>query len=306
MRARRALLQPEDVGLVAGSRRRVEGLRREEVAILAGISPEYYLRLEQGRDTNPSRQVVAALAKALKLDADAAAYLDLIARATNLTKRHRVEKPNPDIQAMIDMWPRTAAYLQGGSFTVLASNPLAAALSRHFWIGANPMRAAFLESDMRRLYRDWEAMTAKAVPFLRSVVVERDDDPAVQELIGELSLRSDRFRTLWARHDVKVDDRGDTLFLHPQVGPLDLRFQKFLLPDSRQILVTYHAQPGSASERAFTMLAESARADKGVGATLHRDPLPLFGKHADPVPDSTRKTSVWVHRAQTVTIEVST
>ncbi len=263
LRARRAQLQPEDVGLVAGSRRRVEGLRREEVAILAGISPEYYLRLEQGRDVNPSPQVVAALAEALGLDPDAAAYLDLIARGTSVKKRRRQEQPSRDVQAMIDMWPRTAAYLQGRSFTVLASNAVAAALSRHFRIGANPMRAAFLEADMRTLYRDWEGMTAKAVPFLRSVVADRDDDPSVRELIGELSVRSDRFRTLWARYDVKVQDRGTTLFLHPRVGPLDLRFQKFVLPDARQILVTYHAEPGGPSEDAFTTLAEFAHADNG-------------------------------------------
>lgn len=259
LRARRAQLQPEDVGLVAGTRRRVEGLRREEVAMLAGISPEYYLRLEQGRDQHPSDQVLAALAAALRLDVDGTAYLETIARpARPLTKRARGEKVGPHVQTLIDGWPTTAAYVQGRSFTVLAANPIAVALTPHFAVGANPLRAAFLEADMRTLYRDWEAMTAKTVPFLRSVIAGHDADPQVEALIGELRLRSERFRSLWARHDVKIRDEGVTKFDHPQVGPLDLRFQKFVLPESEQLLVTYHAEPGSPSESPFRRLAAFA------------------------------------------------
>jgi hypothetical protein len=165
---------------------------------------------------------------------------------------------SPHVQALIDGWPRTAAYVQGQSFTVLAANPLASALSRHFAVGANPVRAVFLAPDMRLLYRDWDAITAKTVPFLRSVVAGREDDPVVAALIGELSLRSERFRSLWSRHDVKVKDEGLTQLNHPQVGPLDLRYLKFVLPETGQLMVTYHSEPGAPSENAFHMLADLA------------------------------------------------
>ena len=259
LRARRAQLRPEDVGLPAGTRRRVEGLRREEVALLAGISPEYYLRLEQGRDQHPSDQVLAALAGALRLDADGTAYLETIAHPVrSASRKARAEKVSPHVQALIDGWPVTAAYVQGRRFIVLAANPLAVALSRHFAVGASPLRAAFLAPEMHTLYRDWDEMTARTVPFMRSVVAGHEGDPEVAALIGELSLRSERFRTLWARHDVKIRDDGPTKFDHPQVGPLDLRFQKFVLPESDQLLVTYHAEPGSPSVDPFRMLARAA------------------------------------------------
>lgn len=266
LRARRAQLQPEDVGLQATTRRRVQGLRREEVAMLAGISAEYYLRLEQGRDLHPSDQVLASLARALCLDSEATAYLHTIARPTTVPmRRSHPEVVSPHVVSLIDGWPYTAAYVQGHSFTVLASNRLAAALSPHFATGANPLRAAFLSPDMRTLYRDWDAMTAKAVPFLRSVVAGRDDDPRVTKLVGELSIHSERFRTLWAKHDVKVRDEGVTQLDHPQVGPIDLRFQKFVLPESEHLLVTYHAEPGSPSHDAFRMLAEFASDPDAAG-----------------------------------------
>lgn len=266
LRARRAQLKPQDVGFAADPHRRVPGLRREEVAILAGISPEYYVRLEQGRDVNPSAQIVTALARALCLDDEATAYLGILSGRTisrhgahrHGTAEHREhdETANPDIQTMIDTWPLTAAYVQGRTFTVLAANSLATRLRPHFDVGANPMRAAFLAPDMRELYRDWDHMTTKAVAFLRSSVATKEDDPAVDDLVEELRAHSPQFRTLWARHDVKIRDRGDTLFRHPKVGSLDLRFQKFILPESEAVLVTYHARPGSPSEASLQTLAD--------------------------------------------------
>ena len=122
--------------------------------MLASISPEYYLRLEQGRDHRPSREVLIALATALRLDADGIAYLDALARPTMPTRRPaRDERPSTHVQSLIDGWPLTAAYLQGSRFTVLAANRLAAAISPHFQVGACPIRAAFLAGDMRTLYR---------------------------------------------------------------------------------------------------------------------------------------------------------
>jgi transcriptional regulator with XRE-family HTH domain len=234
--------------------------------MLAGISPEYYLRLEQGRELRPSDQVLAALARALRLDADGTGYLEAVGRpARRAVKRPPPGKASPHVQALIDGWPATAAYVHGGGFTVVAANALAAALTRHFAVGASPLRAAFLSPDMRLLYRDWDEMTAKTVSFLRSLVAGREGDPGVAALIGELSTGSERFRTLWARHDVKVRDEGVTQLLHPLVGPLDLRFQKFILPESDQLLVTYHVDPGSPSQDAFRKLADLAREHAAAG-----------------------------------------
>lgn len=256
LRTRRQLVRPADVGLPAGTRRRVAGLRREEVALLAGISVEYYLRLEQGRDRHPSDQVVASIARALQLDPDAAAYLHSLARPQPPKRRRapRPERVSENIRNLIDNWTTTPAYVHGRDLTVLAANPLAVALSPSYAPGANSLRAAFLEPEMRIFYRDWDTMTAKAVPYLRSVLGSEIDDPRLARLIGELSLRSERFRTLWARHDVRHQTSGQSRLLHPQVGPLDLRYEKLALPGTGQMLITYHAEPGSESEQRLRLL----------------------------------------------------
>ncbi|HWO59220.1 MAG TPA: helix-turn-helix transcriptional regulator [Umezawaea sp.] len=256
LRARRELVRPTDVGLPAGERRRVPGLRREEVALLAGISAEYYLRLEQGRDQHPSDQVLASIASALRLDTEASAYLHALAHPVPPKRRWapKAEKVSTSVRNLIDNWTTTPAYVQGRTMTVLAANPLATALSPFFAPGANTLRAAFLEPGMRSFYRDWDGMTAKVVPYLRSVLGSEADDPRLVTLIGELSLHSERFRTLWARHDVRQKSSGLTELLHPQVGPLDLRYEKLVLPESGQVLITYHADPGSPSEERLRLL----------------------------------------------------
>jgi transcriptional regulator with XRE-family HTH domain len=258
LRARRELIRPGEVRLPEGERRRVPGLRREEVALLAGISAEYYLRLEQGRDHHPSDQVLDSIANALRLDTEAAAYLHGLARPVPPKRRRptRPEKVSTSVRNLIANWTTTPAYVHGRSGDVLAANPLASALSPHYAPGANPLRAAFLEPEMRVFYRDWDGMTAKAVPYLRAVA--DIDDPRLISLIGELSLRSDRFRTLWARHDVREKTSGLTLLLHPQVGPLDLQYEKLALPGAGQMLITYHAEPGSESEERLRLLATLA------------------------------------------------
>jgi transcriptional regulator with XRE-family HTH domain len=254
LRARRELVKPADVGLPDGDRRRVEGLRREEVAMLAGISAEYYLRLEQGRDHQPSDQVLEGLARALQLDDDAAIYLRELARPQPRRRRRPVpDRCDPAVQALIDGWPVTAAFVASRNMTILASNPVARALSRFFAPGENIMRAAFLEPELRTLYRDWEMLTTRIVPFVRAVLGAEPPDEELAELIGELGV-SEQFRTLWARHDVKHRFNGPTGFYHPQVGPLDLHYTILHLPDQRQILVTYHAEPGSPSEERLRLL----------------------------------------------------
>ncbi|MEU3984435.1 helix-turn-helix domain-containing protein [Streptomyces sp. NPDC026672] len=276
LRARRERLRPEEFGLPAGGRRRTPGLRREEVAHLAGISPEYYMRLEQGRDRHPSEQVLESIAHALRFDRNEEAYLHDLARPGRPRRRRgsRAERVGDGVRALIDSWPLTPAVVQGPYLTTLAANRLAVALSPYFAQGVNTLRAAFLEPEMREFYRDWDAMTAKAVAQLRTLIGGgHEDDPRLAALIGELSLRSDRFRTLWARRDVRHTTSGVTLLRHPLVGDLDLRYEKFApLAAPGQILVTYHAPPGTDSHERLLLLAQLATPATEPSRTAAPDP----------------------------------
>jgi transcriptional regulator with XRE-family HTH domain len=259
LRARREVVRPEDAGLPGfGTRRRVPGLRREEVALLAGVSTDYYVRLEQGRDQHPSQQVLDALARALQLDDDATAYLHRLATppARRRRKSPRSEKVPARIVQLIESWGETPAYVQGRYMDVLAVNPLATALAPFCVVGENLVRAAFLDPRVRDMYEDWERATETTVAGLRALVGPDVDDPRLNELVGELSVRSERFRQLWARHDVRPKRSGTTRLEHPVVGPLELSYEKLLIPDAdRQTLVVYHAEPGSPSAQAIALLA---------------------------------------------------
>jgi transcriptional regulator with XRE-family HTH domain len=258
LKVRRERLRPEDVGLPGGSRRRVPGLRREEVALLAGISVEYYLRLEQGRDRHPSDQVLDSLARALQLDTDAETYLKKLTAPAKPVRRRaaRPEQVSAGVQSLIASWTTTPALVHGRYMSTLAANPLAVALSPFFAPGINTLRAAFLEPEMREFYVDWEDMTAKAVAYLRSIIVPNVDDPELVALIGDLSLHSPRFRTLWAKQDVRQKSSGTTRFNHPQVGPLTLNYEKLALPGTpTQMLITYHAAPGTPSHEKLELLS---------------------------------------------------
>ncbi|MCS0602927.1 helix-turn-helix transcriptional regulator [Streptomyces sp. LP11] len=256
LRARRARISPEQAGLPVGERRRVPGLRREEVAQLAGISPEYYLRLEQGRNLNPSDQILAGIAAALQLDEDAVAYLHRLAHPAPPARRRRARARGDqgDLQPLLDSWPATPAYAQGPGGRVVAANRLATLLCPFFAVGHNPLRAAFLEPEMRSLYPQWDDMTAKAVSGLRAMLDLDDADPELLETIGELTVASDRFSTLWARREVRRRDTGRTRFDHPVVGPLDLRYEKLSRPQTRQLVVVYHADPDSVSAERLLLL----------------------------------------------------
>jgi transcriptional regulator with XRE-family HTH domain len=258
LRARRELVQPGAVGIPDLGNRRVPGLRREEVAFLAGVSSDYYVRLEQGRDRHPSEQVLLSIATALQLDDEASAYLLQLAKPGS-RRRSRPRRPETvadGISTLIDSWPLTPAYVHGRYMDVLAANRLAIALSPFNTPGSNNMIAAFLEPELRELHTDWEAMTARIVPYLRSITGAEVDDPRLVEIVGELSLRSERFRKLWARQDVKHKSSGTSTLQHPQVGPLELRYEKFLVPGADgQTLVTYHALPGSDTEERLRLLA---------------------------------------------------
>lgn len=261
LRARRELVRPEDVGLPDLGRRRVPGLRREELAMLAGISTDYYLRLEQGRDQHPSENVLDALGAALRLDDDATAYLHELARPAPRRRRssRRCERAPTGIRQLVASWTDTPAYVQGRLMDVLAANPLATALSPVYVPGVNLLRAAFLDHAVRDLYRDWDAITARMVAGLRALIGPDVDDPGLAQLVGELSVRSERFRRLWARQDVKPRASGISCLDHPQVGPLELRYEKLAISATDgQVLVIYHAEPGSASAQGLALLASIA------------------------------------------------
>ncbi|MCW2529948.1 MAG: Helix-turn-helix protein [Pseudonocardiales bacterium] len=263
LRARRELLTPIAAGLPGGGHRRVPGLRREEVAMLAGISVDYYLRLEQGRDQHPSEQVLDGIAVALQLDGEARAYLHALARPAPAGRRRhrRPERVSESVHQLIDSWTLTPAYVQGRYLDTLAANAIATALSPFHAPGVNALRAAFLEPEMREFYRDWDEVTARVVPYLRSIAGPDVDDPRLTELVGELSVRSERFRTLWARHDVLLKTSGTSHIMHPLVGPLDLHYEKFGLPGTdRQMLITYHAEPASESHEKLQLLSATITA----------------------------------------------
>jgi transcriptional regulator with XRE-family HTH domain len=263
LRARRALVRPEDAGLTTVGRRRVPGLRRAELATLAGISSDYYLRLEQGHDQHPSPQVIDAVARALQLDEDATAYLHVLAQPEAAARRRaQVEHAPPSIEQLIAAWPGTPAFVQNRHLDVLAVNALASALSPVFSPGVNLVRATFLDPRARRLLSsDQDGAEARAVARLRALAGPDAGDPRLVELVGELSARSDRFRRLWARHDVEVAAFPARTFSHPLVGPLELQAEWLAVTGAEgQFLVVYHAAPGSPSEQALTRLARLAAA----------------------------------------------
>jgi transcriptional regulator with XRE-family HTH domain len=252
LRTRRARLQPEDVGLPAHGRRRVPGLRREELAQLAGVSVDYYVRLEQGRDIHPSDQVLDAIAGALRLDEDERNHFHALVRPRPRARRRRPERVRPTLQRLLDRMG-VPAMIIGRRMDVLAFNALAGALTAGFR-ERNMLRHVFLDESARDLYPDWDAVAAETVGFLRLAAGEDPDDAQLIELVGELSVRSEDFRRLWARHDVRSKTFGVKRFEHPQVGPIELNYECLQAPDSDQVMVTYTAAPGSASETALALL----------------------------------------------------
>ncbi|WP_163508239.1 helix-turn-helix transcriptional regulator [Fodinicola acaciae] len=252
LRARRDLVQPEDVGIVAGARRRVPGLRREELAMLAGISSDYYLRLEQGRDQHPSDQVLDALADALRLDATATAHLHSLARPRMRRRARKTERVPAGILALLEQLPMPA-YVTGRVLDVLAANGTAVALSPMLTPGRNVLRELLLDPAARAMHVDWDTATRSLVGHLP----ERadPDDPQLAALVGELSLRSDQFRKLWARADVGHPRSIVRHLRHPQVGDLHLRMEKLNVDHTDgQQLVIQHAEPGSESAQALALL----------------------------------------------------
>ncbi|MEU1535958.1 helix-turn-helix transcriptional regulator [Streptomyces fagopyri] len=257
LRARREIVLPQDVGLPPGGRRRVPGLRREELALLAGISTDYYLRLEQGRDQNPSRQVLDALARVLQLDASATAHLHAL--ASQPQRNHRfpeADHVSPGIQQLIVTgWSQTPVVVLNRYMDVLASNAMAAAISPIFLPGVNVLRAAFLDRDLRRLYLNWEDMSSRAVAALRALVGTELEDARVVELVGELTTASPEFQRLWVRHDVSPSGDGVARLNHPDVGEMTLKYERLAVAGTHgQLIVVFHAEPGSLSAKRLALL----------------------------------------------------
>lgn len=264
LRARRALLRPEDLGLPAGARRRVAGLRREEVAMLAGVSTDYYVRLEQGRERHPSAQVVDALARVLGLEEEASAHLHQLARPAPARRRKgaRGERVSPVLLRMMEDWHRTPAVVLGRCLTVLAHNALGRALFAGHAYSGDLMRLVFLDPDAREFYPEWDRVAVSTVAGLRAAVGTDHDDPQLIELVGELSLRSVEFRRLWARHDIRQKAHETKRFRHPVVGELTLDYESLTVNGAPgQQLVVYQAAPGSPSEHALSLLGSLTAED---------------------------------------------
>lgn len=253
LRARRALVTPSQAGLPAGGNRRVPGLRREEVAMLAGISADYYLRLERGRDKNPSPQVLGALARVLHLDELEQEYLLSLAAPRPLRRQRRKPERVPARLHQLLASVQVPAFLEGRAFDVLASNQLAVALSPRLQPGYNRLRSLLLDPEEQAFQQDWTRSTEGFIAAFRKSIGDDVNNPRFVELVGELALSSERFRTLWARHDVRMLEGGTTTVNHPVVGELHLHRDK--LPVDGLFLVLYYADQGSESEEKLRLLA---------------------------------------------------
>lgn len=259
LRARRELVRPDSVGLPVHGTRRVAGLRREEVAMLAGISSDYYLRLEQGRDRNPSVQVLEALARVLRLDQAATDYLlGLAGPRPRRARRPKLETAPVGARRLLDVIG-LPAFIEGRCFDILAANELATALNPNVQPGHNRIRDIFLDPAERALFPDWDQITAAVVAHLRESIGTDTDDPRFVQLVGELSLSSERFSHLWTRHDVKAREGVPLLFHHPQVGDLTLHCEKLAVGGSEgQLLAILHPEAGTEDAEKLGLLASLA------------------------------------------------
>ena len=282
LRARRALVDPADAGIVTTGVRRTPGLRREEVATLAGISADYYLRLEQGRDRNPSAQVLESLARVLRLDAAATRYLlELPTGHPPARRRPRGDTVPSRIRQLLDTI-NLPAFVENRRLDVLAANRLATAVSPAISVGTNRVRALLLDPAERDLWCDWERVAATMIASLRASVAG-DDDPVTARLVGELSLASDTFRRHWARHDVNELGGGTMRLHHPVIGEIELSREKLPLPGTAgQLLAIYHAEPGSDSATALTLLASLATSEQTAPQAV-----------APPAPDPSSANHPW-------------
>jgi transcriptional regulator with XRE-family HTH domain len=260
LRTRRARLRPGDVGLPAAARRRTPGLRREEVALLAGVSVDYYTRLEQARGPSPSRQVLAALARALRLTGDERDHLFRLAGQPPPEPQARSEHLRPGVLYLLDRLADSAVVVANDLGDVLAWTPLALALFTDFSglpAGERNLYRMFFtgQEELHRLLpEDRERAALANVADLRATSARRPGDPAVERLVAQLRRASPLFERLWATHDVAVRRADRKRILHPMVGLLELDCEVLLAPDHDQRLILHTAPPGTETAEKLELL----------------------------------------------------
>lgn len=257
LRARRELVQPGQVGIASSAgRRRVPGLRRSEVAALAGISTEYYVKLEQGQERNPTSQVLDSLSRALTLDPSARVYLHALARGTAPDHAPRALPNDPRTRWLIDSWPMTPAIVLDHSLDILAVNPLMSRLVPGYRVGGNALVSLLLDPELRTLHEDWEGLSARSIALLRSKIGLHPGHVRARQVVEQLKLGSERFRDVWNRYDVVGMTGGTHPLNHPIVGALSLHYAQYPIADTDDHSVfLYYAEPGSPSEAALANLA---------------------------------------------------
>ncbi len=294
---RRAKITPQMAGLeLFGGNRRVPGLRREEVAMLAGLSVDYYTRLEKGNLAGASQSVLDGICRALQLDEAERMYLFDLAREANssnpLARRHHVTRPakltvRPGVQQILDGMTRTPAFVRNGRLDMVATNLLGRALYAPLFDSPtrtsaqalpNMARFRFLDPAAREFYPDFDSSAGDNVKLLRTEGARHPHNPGFTELVGELSTRSEEFRVLWASNDVRLHHSGTKLFHHPVVRELRLNFEAFDLPGDPGLALTALSAPAdsAATQRldllaswALSEAAERAEKEHGLSAQLH-------------------------------------
>ncbi|MBS2535523.1 helix-turn-helix domain-containing protein [Catenulispora sp. NF23] len=271
LRARRAGVSPADLGLPAGQRiRRTPGLRREELAALAGVSIDYYIRLERGKETRPSPAVVEALGRALRLDAEELTYLrEVVARAARGSTPSRPAASRavrPTLKQILESVRPCPAYLLGRTNDMLATNPSGLYLTPGMadWPARkrNTIRYTFLHPQAHSLWPDWETKARNCVAHLRAVAGSDPDDPELAALVGELAVKSPEFSRMWERYDVRRVGNGRKTFLHPDVGTMTLSHEVMEVNQANGArIVVYSAEPGTPDHDAMVLLDM-----KGAGA----------------------------------------
>ena len=266
--SRRGRITPAQAGITPYGARRVPGLRRSELANLAGVSVEYYTRIERGNLSGVSDNVLEALAGALGLDDAESAHLFDLARASqpaSTIRRRRTtgHQVRANVQWVLDSITGAAAFVSNGSHDILAANQLGEALWSPLYSGVdrpvNSARYLFLDPSAPDLYPDWERIANETVAIMRHTAGADPRDPRLSELVGELSMRSEAFRTRWASHDVRFHNSGTKRFMHPLAGELTLNFDRFdLAADTGLTMFTYTAEPGTRSAEGLDLLASWA------------------------------------------------